>query len=378
MKGKAVIPLALGLCIGLVAVKFGVDAIRSAEAKGAVKKTITAVRAVEDIDATMEITAEMVQAVETVPNSFIPANDRPGSLDDVIGRVTAKAIPKGTPILKSMLAEEGTSPGMLGLIKPGFRAFSVKIDEVTGVAYQIKRGDWVDVLVVMDIQGSGRQKETIAEVILQHVQVAAVGRTVVSPTTEGKGRSKAAKSATLLIPDEDVPKLHLAATKGKISLAMRGSEDAATAREQLSARMSNTFEAFGANPEQGEAQGQLEKQLTQERLDAEQAKQALAEMNAWLAQAEVEPELPYAMTVYHGSASAGTTRIERVTFLNEESRTILDLSNGPVGRASSLMRQSTGLKAERRRVVDHNKPDQTTKNAEVANEHKPLDEETGE
>ncbi len=37
MKGKAIIPLVLGLCIGLVAIKFVVDAVKKAKATGAPK-----------------------------------------------------------------------------------------------------------------------------------------------------------------------------------------------------------------------------------------------------------------------------------------------------------------------------------------------------
>ena len=40
MKGKAIIPLVLGLCIGLVAIKFVVDTVNKAEATGKPKETV--------------------------------------------------------------------------------------------------------------------------------------------------------------------------------------------------------------------------------------------------------------------------------------------------------------------------------------------------
>jgi Flp pilus assembly protein CpaB len=171
----------------------------------------------------------MVEVVETAESPFAPANDRVGSVDEAVGRVTAKAIPQRVAVLKSMLAPEGTPPGMVGRIPAGYRAVAVKIDEATSVAYQVKPGDWVDVIVVMDIATSARgRKETIAEVILQNVQVGAIGRGADKPGGESTGKVKPAKSATLFVPEDEVPKLHLAATRGKITLSLRGEDSLTT------------------------------------------------------------------------------------------------------------------------------------------------------
>jgi Flp pilus assembly protein CpaB len=119
-----------------------------------------------------------------------------------------------------MLAPPGTRPGLEVRIEEGYRAVSVKIDEVSGVAYNLKPGDWVDVITVMSVMRNGR-KDTISNVFLQRVQVAGVGQWLDDPGTKGAK----ARSVTLLVKDEDVPKLHLAQTKGKVTLAMRGRED---------------------------------------------------------------------------------------------------------------------------------------------------------
>ena len=225
MKGKAVIPLILGLGIGLVAVKYGVDTIKRAQGSRTAPELVLVVQALEDIGDAVEITAEMVSSVETAPSAFVPALERIAKVEDVVGRVTAKSVPQGMPILTSMLAPKGTSAGMRGRIPPGFRAASVRIDEASSVGYQLKAGDWVDVTVVMDVGGTGtRRKETISEVILQRVQVGAVGRGS-RGTDASKVAPKAAKSVTLLVREEDVPKLHLAGTKGKITLSLRGDDD---------------------------------------------------------------------------------------------------------------------------------------------------------
>lgn len=227
MKRKAIIPLVLGLGVGLFAVKLAVDTIRKAQAAGAASKTIDIVRAKIDINAHEMVTPEMIELVETAEDSaLVPQAERFEDLNLVVGRVTAKSIPANSPILKSMLSPEGTPAGMVGRIPIGYRAISVKIDEVSSVAYQLKPGDWVDVLVVMDIDtGIRGKKETVSEVILQNIQVAAIGNTTNPPQGAGATKTKPAKSATLFVRIEDVPKLNLANTRGRVSLAMRGSDD---------------------------------------------------------------------------------------------------------------------------------------------------------
>ncbi len=320
MKGKAIIPLALGLCIGLVAVKFGIDAVNKARGANAPQETFAIVWAKQDIGAHEEITAEFVETVETAESPFTPAASRLTNLEDAIGRVTLKAIPENVPILTTMLAPVGTPAGMQGLIKPGFRAVSVRVDEVTSVAYQIGPGDWVDVIVVMDIRTGRSRKETIAEVILQHVQVAAVGRSM-SSSKEGTGlKTRPAKSATLLIREEEVPKLHLAASRGRITLSMRG-KDAKTSNAGVIAT-SDVFES-----ERRRREGLTGNSATG-------VPTTVAEIRSpWR---EPVRELPCGVTVYmHGGRRAS---VERTVFMDKNSRNILEKTAGPTSRAGAMMK----------------------------------------
>ena len=128
-----------------------------------------------------------------------------------------------------MLAPEGTTAGLVGRIPVGVPCLLGEDRRGHGVSYQLNPGDWVDVIVVMDVDADVRgKKETVAEVILQHVQVAAVGYGSTAEAEKSASKVKPAKSATLLVPEAEVPKLHLAATRGKVTLAMRGEDDVVT------------------------------------------------------------------------------------------------------------------------------------------------------
>lgn len=346
MKGKAFIPLVLGLGIGLLAVKFLVDTLKKAQASGAATK-IAAVRAKEDIEAFAEIKAEMVETFQTTDPQFAPTEERIGKIEEVVGRVAGKGIPQHAPVLKSMLAPEGTPAGMVGRIPPGFRAVSVKIDEVTGVAYQLKPGDWVDVIVVMDVETSGGagsrgKKETIAEVILQRVQVAAIGYGPATTPGEGGSKVKPAKSATLLVLESDAPKLHLAATRGKVTLAMRG-DDEHISPNPLIAIGSQVVAAL----RDGQAGAPPEK-------DSTTPAPSIPPPVLPIRGVPADEDVPHAVMVVHGTVGLQkAAAIERITFAHANSPNILEVASGPPTRAASRM---TGTAMSRRPPAENTAP----------------------
>jgi pilus assembly protein CpaB len=324
MNRKAAIPLVLGLVIGLVAVKLVMDSVKRAQGSNQAQQKFAVVQARTDIGAYEEISPEMVQAIEIGESALAPPQERIAGVELAVGRVTAKPIPQNAPVLKSMLAPEGTKPRMVGRIPPGFRAVSVKIDEVTGVAYQMQAGDWVDVIVVMDLEsGSSAKRETIAEVILQHVQVAAVGRgsSNEAESAGGKGTVKPAQSVTLLVKEEDVPKLHLAATRGKITLAMRGEDDKTT--EQPVVAYSSEIGTQGTIVEPAPVLPKAVEAAFQPRP---------------VQVAEAPQPLPHTVAVYRGTSLGNQPApVERITFESNKSPKILEVTFGPPTRASATM-----------------------------------------
>lgn len=341
MKSKAIIPLALGLGMGLLAIKFGMDTVKKARGASA-EQTRKVIRARQDIEPTVAITQEMVELVATA--------DKPGVADPdfsdvkaMVGRVTSKAIPQGATILKSMLAEPGTPQGVPGRIAPGYRAVSVEIDEVTGVAFNVRPGDWVDVIVVMDLQQQGtREKETIAEVVLHRIEVAAVGLGAAGTQKGNTGKGKVARSATLLVPEADVPKLHLAATRGKITLAMRGEEETLVSSQSFTARsseiMKDPFEPSDAKPAASEKNDEQAKRASvhgKSGAENERLKAANAETTA----APVDPHsMPFSMILSYGTTvPGGKTQTYRIIYENANSNNVVAIRQGPQMNTNSLL-----------------------------------------
>ena len=143
-----------------------------------------------------------------------------GSIEQVQDRVLIISVVTNEPILKSKLAPEGTLAGLQGVIETDKRAMSVRVDEVVGVAGFIYPGSRVDVLVT--IKPLRSEKGPVSKIILQDVPVLTAGTRM--EVKEG-GKAVPVSVVTLEVTPEDAEKLALAATKGKIRLALRSQRD---------------------------------------------------------------------------------------------------------------------------------------------------------
>ena len=349
MKSKAMIPLLLGVVVGLVAIKFGVDALQ--RAKGTPAETVNTLVARLDIPASVVVTSDMVTVVETPVTPLLP-DGAFGKFEDIKGRVTAKAIPQGAVVAPANLAPPGTQPGIGERIEEGYRAVSVKIDETSGVAFQIQPGDFVDVIVVMKVRRN-RKEETISRIILQRTKVAAVGLNL--GTVTGEGTQRMARSVTLLVRDADVPKLHLAQTLGKVTLAMRGLNDRLLAEAgQASSSM------WDQDQEDDAPKSVAPVAMPQPDLFAGGKPIRLPENPQ---PAQPEPKQEFVVAIFNGPIMApGTTPVQRVTYEDRNSMRVIDVAGGrgglnPVGSTDSaegLLRtsRSTPIDNRRGRLLD--------------------------
>jgi len=122
--------------------------------------------------------------------------------------------PRARPLAASLIAAGRNDAGIEERIPEGYRAVAVNVDESTGVAYLVRPGCVVDVLVVMDIKRPDRKPETISRVLLQRVRVGAVGQTL-SDATSDTGASEKSRSVTLIVPAGGRPETSPGADEGQ-------------------------------------------------------------------------------------------------------------------------------------------------------------------
>ncbi|MCK6456138.1 MAG: Flp pilus assembly protein CpaB [Phycisphaerae bacterium] len=244
MRPRTVILLVIGLSIGGLAVKMGVDIVKRAQASQGTSRPVVVTAA--NIDATAALTEGML-SVKRVPEALVPS----GAITDlrkIIGRVAATSIPSGVVLSTSMLAPPGTEPGLRSRIPDGYRAVAVKVDEASGVAGFLVPGSRVDVSAMMTRLVNGRSK-SYTELILTDVEVGAVGQSLSAGGGDSKG-GKLFRSVTLLLPPADVPKLQLAMSKGQIHLALRNGRDGGLERSVAAAeRFRELLSAFRTRSE---------------------------------------------------------------------------------------------------------------------------------
>ena len=145
------------------------------------------------------------------------------SVEKLTGRVAVVNIAAREPITEARLAPEGTAGGLSAVIPEGYRAMTVKVDDVVGISGFIMPGTLVDVVVVIDPAEKAGMQDPISKIVLQNIKVLANGQNIDKPESERQANS--VKAVTLLVTPEQAEKLALAVSEGKLQLVMRNSID---------------------------------------------------------------------------------------------------------------------------------------------------------
>jgi len=192
------------------------------------------VAAASTLPAGQPIAASALHLV-SVPQTQVPP-DSYTTADTVAGDVPLVDIPAGTTITANLLAH-----GVAMELKPGERALSVPVDELSSAGNRVLPGDYVDVFLSLKPNvagGYGEKKEpTQTRLLLSRLRVLAYGshdlpqpKTAADAASAGD-KAKAAgnppppHTAVLAVPVNEVDQLLLGVQDGKLALALRHPED---------------------------------------------------------------------------------------------------------------------------------------------------------
>jgi pilus assembly protein CpaB len=145
------------------------------------------------------------------------------TVDKLIGRVAVMNIAPREPVTDAKLAPEGTAGGLSAVIPEGYRAMTVKVDEVVGISGFIQPGALVDIVVVIDPADAREGQGPVSKIVLQNIKVLANGQNIDQPKNEREVTT--VRAVTLQVTPEQAEKLALSATEGKLQLVMRNSTD---------------------------------------------------------------------------------------------------------------------------------------------------------
>jgi pilus assembly protein CpaB len=170
-----------------------------------------------------KITAEQL-TLSPIPNGSVP-DGAFKKMDEVVGRVAITPIGVREPITTLKLAPVGVGGGLPAVIPEGYRAMTVKVDDVVGISGFVMPGSYVDVVaVILPTSRQGvEERGPISKIVLQNIKVLASGAKIDSP--ENQREPTSVKAVTLQVTPEQAERLVLAANEGKLQLVMRNYGD---------------------------------------------------------------------------------------------------------------------------------------------------------
>jgi len=219
---KVLIVFALAIGVGSVFAFATYNYVQNAPGKTVGMPTSPVVVAAADLDLGAELRQDDVKVVEW-PANAIPAGAI-SNAEEVVGRGLIMPVIQNEPILPMKMASKEAGAGLPPIIPPGFRAVSVRVNEVIGVAGYVLPGTHVD--VVATVSPSNQNTDMTSKVILTNVMVLAAGTKIDRETD--KNKPVPVTVVTLLVDPQQSERLTLAAIEGKIQLALRNPLDSAT------------------------------------------------------------------------------------------------------------------------------------------------------
>ncbi|HTZ41537.1 MAG TPA: Flp pilus assembly protein CpaB [Syntrophales bacterium] len=184
------------------------------------RETVSVVVAAVDLPWGTSITSSMIKTMpylkESLPEGHFTDPATP------VGRTIIYPVKANEPIFDSKLAPTSVAMGgVAALVTPNKRAMAVKVDKIVGVSGFIHPGNRVDVLVTLS--RNTRSQDPMTKIVLENILVLATGTDL---EKTGKQEKPAQVDViTLEVTPEEGEKLALAASEGKLQLALRNYTD---------------------------------------------------------------------------------------------------------------------------------------------------------
>lgn len=230
------------------------------------KTAATATPASDQSKSQQTLTHPVVVAAKPLPaGQVIPADalrverlavNPAGAFQDVAtaaGRVPVLDLSEGSPVMENQLVS-----GLALRVGEGERAVAIKADEVMGVGNKIQPGDFVDVFITLKSDGKDVDRSQ-ARLLLSRKRVLAFGSASVdglpSKTADKQQqqqqqaqRTEAARTAVLAVPVDDVNRLTIGDSTGRLMLALRNPNDMGEPDPKLFADLPTALQPASVRP----------------------------------------------------------------------------------------------------------------------------------
>lgn len=151
-------------------------------------------------------------------------------IESLLGAVVRRPLQLDMPVTAAQIVKPGQRGFLAAVMRPGMRAVTVEIDKVSGNSGLIFPGDYIDLILTIDLQERGDRtgRRLASETILANVRVIAIGQRVesfasIESDTDSKRRLET--TATLEVAPQHAERIHVAQELGRLALSLRSLAD---------------------------------------------------------------------------------------------------------------------------------------------------------
>jgi pilus assembly protein CpaB len=213
--------MGLAVVLGLVAAVvgyFGLSSLATQARRTSLGETQDVVVTAGDVTFGVKLDKTMLRTVR-YPKESVPAGAF-STVDSVVGQTTKIFMTTKEPVTAIKLSSLGG--GLSMLVRPGMRAASIEVNQVSGVSGFILPGDRVDMLVtVLQVQNPD---DAYTQTVLQNLEVLAAGQ----ETRTKDNKPITVQSVTVLVEPEQAEVMAHATRQGQITLVLRARGDDST------------------------------------------------------------------------------------------------------------------------------------------------------
>ena len=134
------------------------------------------------------------------------------NLIDLVGSVVRQPISAGEPVSAGRLVKPGSRGFLAAVLRPGFRAVSLRINATSSISGLVFPGDRVDVILTHTVQA-----KRVSETVLTNVRVIAIDQ----QTNDQVQAPKVGKHATFEVTPKQAEMFSVLSDMGKLSLSLR-------------------------------------------------------------------------------------------------------------------------------------------------------------
>ncbi|MDH3595142.1 MAG: Flp pilus assembly protein CpaB [Rhodospirillales bacterium] len=131
----------------------------------------------------------------------------------LFGSVLRRGVAAGQPIIRSQIVKPGDRGFLAAVLKPGHRAYTIKISAASAIAGLIFPGDRIDLILTQKIG----KRQQVSETILQNLRILAIDQSINDQTN----KPRVGKTATFEVSPKQAEILAVSSSLGKLSLSLR-------------------------------------------------------------------------------------------------------------------------------------------------------------